>query len=510
MFRQWKSVFFKQKSWALLFLGTIILPSAILSVFGLIGLRNERFRMQQQIREERISLIDSVKSGILYELDRLDEELGFLTHSTSFMSRDYHEMLHLVQNHLEGEPLSGQFFVVFKDSPPWFPPFRGEGSGFRSDPVAVFSADQQVQLEKALKLEFTQGDYTGAISLLSELLPALEADPQLRMEVLSYLARIYMKACEIERAIDLYGEIIRNAPVNTPYQATYLPLSVRFPLVDCLLANGETEIALKENLEAFEQILIQYTSIGEDQLNAYASLAKDQFQKILQDNPHLLHSHARYEAEYDSLNHRYDAHVGTWTEIHRLKAECLPVISRELEENKENPNYVARLNRKLGSENYLLIARFIPSEQPDIPAGYAGIRINEDYLRSHVVTEIVEGKNKAGWKDIAIYDLEGELIMGQTLPGENLIVISDMFSHNFPPWRIDASLQQPGPRLLAWLLRSFYFWTLLVLLAILVFGLVIMGRIIAQEKEVLKLKENFVSSVSHEFKTPIASISALS
>jgi signal transduction histidine kinase len=39
--------------------------------------------------------------------------------------------------------------------------------------------------------------------------------------------------------------------------------------------------------------------------------------------------------------------------------------------------------------------------------------------------------------------------------------------------------------------------------------MVIMSRILAHEKEVLQLKEDFVSSVSHEFKTPIASIIAL-
>jgi signal transduction histidine kinase len=43
----------------------------------------------------------------------------------------------------------------------------------------------------------------------------------------------------------------------------------------------------------------------------------------------------------------------------------------------------------------------------------------------------------------------------------------------------------------------------------LVFGIVIIGRTIAHEKEILKLKSDFVSSVSHEFKTPITSIKAL-
>jgi len=47
------------------------------------------------------------------------------------------------------------------------------------------------------------------------------------------------------------------------------------------------------------------------------------------------------------------------------------------------------------------------------------------------------------------------------------------------------------------------------MMVILVFGIVIIGRTIAHEKEILQIKSDFVSSVSHEFKTPITSIKAL-
>jgi len=509
MFQYLKLAFMRQKRWALLFLLTIFLPSAILSIFALLGLRNERFRLQQQVRDERISLIDSVKSGILYKLDQLEEELQQVVRSPSFRNRDYPEMLTLVQSHLEKKSLSGQFMVVFEGKAPWFPPFRGESSGFQSGPVAVFSPHQQEQLEKAWKLEFSQGDYAGAIALLSELLPVLESRPPLRMELLSYLARIHMKSGAFEKAASLYREILRDAPLNIPYQGTYLPLSVRFSLVDCLLETGKAEKALKETLLALDQILNQYTALSEDQFKAYASVVKDQFEQIRKDHPRLFRSNTRFETEYDSLNHLYDSHLRTWEVSHRLKNECLPVISRELEENRENPDYVVRLTRKVGNEDYLLMAMFIPSIQPGKMAGYAGVRINEDYLSSHVLPEILERENKAGWNDISVHALNGDLVLGQPIPGDHTDVISSVFNHNFPPWRIDASLQQSGPRLLQWLLRSYYFWTLLAMLSILVFGMVILSRIIAREKEVLKLKEEFVSSVSHEFKTPIASIIAL-
>ena len=49
---------------------------------------------------------------------------------------------------------------------------------------------------------------------------------------------------------------------------------------------------------------------------------------------------------------------------------------------------------------------------------------------------------------------------------------------------------------------SFYFWTILTLVMVLSFGAVLIARAIAHEMEVLKLKSDFVSSVSHEFTPP--------
>jgi signal transduction histidine kinase len=66
-----------------------------------------------------------------------------------------------------------------------------------------------------------------------------------------------------------------------------------------------------------------------------------------------------------------------------------------------------------------------------------------------------------------------------------------------------------GPYLIRGIVKSYYFWAILTMMAILGFGVSMLGRLIAQERKVLKLKSEFVSSVSHEFKTPITSIMAL-
>ncbi|MBE3125120.1 MAG: HAMP domain-containing histidine kinase, partial [Acidobacteria bacterium] len=90
-----------------------------------------------------------------------------------------------------------------------------------------------------------------------------------------------------------------------------------------------------------------------------------------------------------------------------------------------------------------------------------------------------------------------------------LPLATEYFEDNFPPWKIEL-FQTPAKGLeILDLRRNFYFWTILTLIVVLAFGAFLIARTIAHEMEVLKIKSDFVSSVSHEFKTPLTSIKAL-
>jgi signal transduction histidine kinase len=80
---------------------------------------------------------------------------------------------------------------------------------------------------------------------------------------------------------------------------------------------------------------------------------------------------------------------------------------------------------------------------------------------------------------------------------------------NFPPWRMELVDLQAGRAGIADIYSSFYFWTILTLIVVLVSGVLLVARTVTHEMEVLKIKSDFVSSVSHEFKTPLTSIKAL-
>ena len=90
------------------------------------------------------------------------------------------------------------------------------------------------------------------------------------------------------------------------------------------------------------------------------------------------------------------------------------------------------------------------------------------------------------------------------------MTVQSAFVGNFPPWSLE--LYQQDPPLFQTLLasrRSIYLYMFILLAGILVFGLTLTIRIVSRELELGKMKSDFVSTVSHEFKSPLTSIRQL-
>lgn len=84
------------------------------------------------------------------------------------------------------------------------------------------------------------------------------------------------------------------------------------------------------------------------------------------------------------------------------------------------------------------------------------------------------------------------------------------FVSNTPDWTLE--FHQPPPRLIKTFLlsrRGLYSFVFLLIAGILIFGLILTIRSVSHELELARMKSDFVSTVSHEFKSPLTSIRQL-
>ena len=498
----------RQKKLILIFLLTIFIPSVTLSIFGIIALRNEKFRLEKQFREKQSDLVNIIKSQVDGKITELENELCNLVQTQPFVDKEYQEIIRLDINQLENNRLSGQFFVVYNGNEPWFPPFLPEGSGFTSGPIRGFTGMEREKSDKAENYEFIQYNYQAAISVLKDLLKVIEYK-DLRGQVLNRIARNYMKLNNFEAAIAAYTEIIRNFPESRTSSGTLLPVTVRMQLVECYLRSGKKEEALKESLRAFEEVINNYHKLSENQFSAYASLARETFTKIRDENPQISSSDTTFTRSFENLNILYQKKTSEWQIINDLKGDCIPYINQELMQVTGYSDNALRYSKKIGPEDFLIISSLIPDQTKTLASGIAGIKLNNTFLQDSLLPDILENSGFREDEGFVLSDLDGRAIAGDTALLSKPTNITSYFDNSFPPWRIDLTGEITRPLVLREFYRSFYFWTILTMMLFLVFGIVIIGRTIAHEKEILKLKSDFVSSVSHEFKTPITSIKAL-
>jgi signal transduction histidine kinase/tetratricopeptide (TPR) repeat protein len=498
----------RQKKLILIFLLTIFIPSVTLSIFGIIALRNERFRLEKQFREKQSDLVSLIKSKVNQKIIDLENELYILVRMPSFLNNDYHEIIKLVENHLEKNQLSGQFFIVYNGNEPWFPPFLPQAGDYIPGPVQEFIGLLKQKSDQAEDYEFVQNNYLKAISILKDLLKITE-DNNLQGQVLNRIARNYMKLNNFKAAIATYTEIIRDFPESKTSSGTLLPVTVRLQLAECYQRSDRNEEALKETLNAFKEVIRNFHNMSENQFTAYASLAIQKFNDIRDKNPEIISMDTTYVNDFKNLYGLCQEKVEQWQVINNLKQECVPNVYQELMQSNGYSENTHRYSKKIGQEDFLIISSLIPDQTKTQAKGIAGIKINNTFLEDSLLPDIMINSGIKEDAGFFLSDPGGRVLEGDTTLFNKSTNIISYFDDNFPPWRIEMPGEITRPLLFKGFYQSYYFWTILTMMVILAFGIVITGRTIAHEKEVLKLKSDFVSSVSHEFKTPITSIKAL-
>ena len=93
MFQGLKIAVKRQKKLLVIFLITIFIPAVTLSVFGIIALRNQKFRLEKQFREDQAEFVQRLKTEVNRQIHELENELQYIVFTPSFINNDYGEIV---------------------------------------------------------------------------------------------------------------------------------------------------------------------------------------------------------------------------------------------------------------------------------------------------------------------------------------------------------------------------------------------------------------------------------
>jgi signal transduction histidine kinase/tetratricopeptide (TPR) repeat protein len=495
-----------QKRLITIFLVTIFIPTITLSIFGIRAIRNERYRIDKQLENEHRRVAEILKSQIGSLFKDLESSLFSLVQSNAFKQKDEVQINTLLNARIADLPLVEHVFVAFAEEEPWFPFFQ-PGSHRKSssfgDPL-----DQNLPpgLKSAEAFEFQDKNYEKAIRLYNSI-AELSGDTQIKAQMFANISRCLMKAKDYTGALKNFRKICEDYPESTSSTGLPFALISRLQMISCLKNLGEFQNVAQSSLDLYRDILSMRWPLEEAQFNTYAILVKESIEKSLAENQQIPPLE-NFKEVFDGLKRLHQERIGQWSVIKDIEQEVIPELDHQ-QDSILSPSTAFRYSKTIGVRLFLVSAVQIPANSEKSPSGLLGIKLNDQFLINDAIPGSIETLQFGDTTDVVISDLSGKVLLGKkNLPAEQA-TITEFFQDNFPPWRIEFFRSKTGTLGGLDIGHNFYLWTILTLIVVLISGSVLISRTIVHEMEVLKLKSDFVYSVSHEFKSPLTSIKAL-
>jgi signal transduction histidine kinase len=504
MFQGLKIAVKRQKKLLAIFFVTIFLPSVILSIFGIIALRNEKFRVEKEIENEQLRIANSIKDRIETKFTEIGERLENLASYPAFRQKDYPVIKELITDLFERDSLAGIIFILYQKEEPVFPMFNTGSEEYAGSSGPLYDSILQRLIKNAEDAEYIRNDYLTAASIYNDAFQQ-SGNRIIKARMLNLAARNLMKAGKFNEAANVYSRIINDYPDERTEAGLPLDLYAKMQMTECYSMLGDKGSAAENDLTVLEKLIQNRWNLNESRFKTYSSIVTERITGLLSDNGW---NSTQYIARFEQIKKQYQYRSEQWETIGNIKSYIVPELPVYISSYSPSPS-AFEFSKRVGNEDYLIQAVTIPSQNQTDNDGILAVRLNSFYLQNNILNDaigqILPPLNTA----IHITTLSGDSIKGIKNINPDAITTTTLFDENFPPWRLELAYTGPGGLGEISIFSNFFFWTIITLIIILVFGAALIARIVAHEMEILKIKSDFVSTVSHEFKTPLTSMKSL-
>jgi signal transduction histidine kinase len=443
------------------FLIFILLPGTVLGVFALRVLRQEEQLLKQRNMENLERIANEIGRELESEFRRWDESVGLAAES-GISSVD--SLPEFMQEAFK-EPGDGILLSRSVGNLSFFP---AGALLFSLDSLTV-EPSSAISLSsgfiRAESLEIKQKDYSRAVLAYRNLLES--AKPEMRAILLHRLARTLGKAGRYDEAADTYRNLQSMDPV--------------------LIGGWPSDLIGRSELCALAVERGDMSELGVLSLSLYRDLVGG---KWLLDEP-------RYSYYADRCR--------PWCRDSQVQTEEFARLQK-LEENKLLLTRAAKrfLNEPSRVKNNEKGTHFcFWGSDP-----FAAVVLSENALRRHWWPRILTSKGE----DIesVLITSDGHVLFGSADGEEPPFAVVQNLSIDGMTWGIQVWPGDPDVIQREVRQRQFLFLGILVFIgALLIFGSYVTVRMVRRELEISRMRADFVSTVSHEFRSPLTGIRQL-
>jgi hypothetical protein len=495
----------------LLFILGIGIPCLLLGYLAFRGIQNDQALLEKARLNKHREILDLVTKSV--EENILNAELAVKSIIVEHKESDQSVLVRSVDSLKNQIPLVEELFFSDNSGNIQLPYarllFLPDGS-IQSLSTVTEPVSSSRRTGSGQRMEFQEKDYQIAlVSYLQDLEQV--SDPRTKGELLNAIGRVQKKSKLFQDAVRTYETIYRD--YNHVHTAGGVPLGLaaRSEISALYMTINDTATVLETLSNLYKDLLEREWILEKAQYDFYSQRIKESVDDIF--------SKAQLPIALESFKSDFTRLYEEEKEKRRITERLLTFQENATSDLKlkvplktEEPRKPAiRFSMESGQQEYLvsLLPQFSVNENwgNDIP----GLLLKTDYLRDSLLCQALQSHVNSGKTGWIIKGMNDQSILQSEDSPSGPITVRTNFEGGFPPWFV-ALFQQETDLFEAFLTsrRGIYFYMFILLAGILIFGLILTVRTVVREIELSRMKSDFVSTISHEFKSPLSSIRQLS